>query len=519
MDMKKQNPKFQKKTLKTYFIIPMFLCCMLSLTACTSSLQTEGTMTKESPDTDNTSAPSIPPEDTVSDLDTVTHIELTDDASANPNAAGEQDAITIEENTSAVCPSPLHVEGADLVDEKGNLVRLCGVSSHGLTTYAKYINADCIKQLHEEYECNVLRLAMYTDSNGGYCSDGNQDTLKQIINDGVTYATENHMYVIIDWHILSDSNPHIHKDEAKLFFEEMAEKYASYPNIIYEICNEPNGDTGWQDVKSYALEIIPIIREKDPDSVILVGTPEWSSSLGDVIDDPITEYGNLMYSFHFYADTHRDDMRQEFLNAKQCGLPLFVSEFNICDASGDGNRNEEEGNKWMALLDRYQTSYVLWGLTNKNEAASVFRFGCEKVKDFQPEDLTDTGRWFFDITSGKTLDTVKKEDKEKAPADTVLGSNDKVLCEAVPVNSWDTDGRHFVQYEIRITNSSDSNCSSWSVEIDLKEEFELTNSWNGIFTVSGSKLKIKNVDYNGNIDSGETITDVGLIVSFAHALP
>lgn len=58
---------------------------------------------------------------------------------------------------------------------------------------------------------------MYTEEYGGYCNGGDKEALKQLIDDGVSYATELGMYVIIDWHILSDGNPNLNKEEAKAF--------------------------------------------------------------------------------------------------------------------------------------------------------------------------------------------------------------------------------------------------------------------------------------------------------------
>lgn len=40
-------------------------------------------------------------------------------------------------------------------------------------------------------------LAMYTEEYNGYCSGGNQAELRKLINNGVKYATELGMYVII----------------------------------------------------------------------------------------------------------------------------------------------------------------------------------------------------------------------------------------------------------------------------------------------------------------------------------
>lgn len=56
----------------------------------------------------------------------------------------------------------------------------------------------------------------------------------------------------------------------------MAQQYASYNNVIYEICNEPCNGATWGDVKFYASEVISSIRSYDKDAVILIGTPKWS---------------------------------------------------------------------------------------------------------------------------------------------------------------------------------------------------------------------------------------------------
>ena len=39
----------------------------------------------------------------------------------------------------------------------------------------------------------------------------------------------------------------------------MAAKYGDTPNVIFEICNEPNG-TDWSDIKRFADLVIPRIR-------------------------------------------------------------------------------------------------------------------------------------------------------------------------------------------------------------------------------------------------------------------
>ncbi|MFQ7553370.1 MAG: glycoside hydrolase family 5 protein [Blautia marasmi] len=126
-----------------------------------------------------------------------------------------------------------------------------------------------------------MRLAMYTAEYNGYCTGdaSNRRKLEACIDNGVKYATNAGMYVIIDWHILSDGNPQQNQKEALKFFKKMAKKYKNNTNVIYEICNEPNGGTSWSTIKKYAEKIIKGIRTYDKKAVILVGTPNWSQDV------------------------------------------------------------------------------------------------------------------------------------------------------------------------------------------------------------------------------------------------
>ena len=66
--------------------------------------------------------------------------------------------------------------------------------------------------------------------------------------------------------------------------------------------------TTWADVKSYAEEVIPIIRKNTKDALIIVGTPTWSQDVDIAAEDPVTGYDNIMYAVHFYAATHTDNV-------------------------------------------------------------------------------------------------------------------------------------------------------------------------------------------------------------------
>ena len=218
--------------------------------------------------------------------------------------------------TDKIHDGKLHVEGSKLVDQNNNEVQLRGVSTHGLSWYPQYVNDKCFAQLHDKWGANVVRLAMYTEEYNGYCSGDakNRSDLKKLIKKGVKLAKKHKMYVIVDWHILSDGNPNSHKKEAKAFFKEMSKELKGYNNVIYEICNEPNNGTSWKEIKSYAKSVISTIRENDKKAVIVVGTPTWSQDVDQAVADPI-KGDNIMYALHFYAATHKADLRNKMTAA------------------------------------------------------------------------------------------------------------------------------------------------------------------------------------------------------------
>lgn len=320
------------------------------------------------------------------------------------NNANDQTAATSAAELPAPLPAPaviglvekhgrLSVKGSQLVDCNGNNFQLKGMSTHGLSWFPDFVNKDAFKTLRDDWNINAVRLAMYTAEYGGYCSGGSQSDLKALIDKGVQAAAELGMYVIIDWHILSDGNPQTYKNEAIRFFDEMSSKYKNYDNVLYEICNEPNGGVDWsRDIKPYAEEVIAVIRKNAPDSVVIVGTPTWSQDIDKAAADPISE-DNVLYALHFYAATHTDFLRQRLTDCYNKGLPVFVSEFGTCDASGGGANDFGQSKQWLELLDSYGISYMNWNLANKNETCSAFKESASANGNWSDSDFSESGRW------------------------------------------------------------------------------------------------------------------------------
>ena len=288
----------------------------------------------------------------------------------------------------------LQVKGTQLVNSSGKKVQLRGISTHGLSWYPEYVNQSAFTFMKKNWKVNAVRLAMYTAEYNGYCTGdaSNRRKLEACIDNGVKYATNAGMYVIIDWHILSDCDPNQNKDEAIAFFREMSEAFADNDNVLYEICNEPNSGTSWDSIKSYAEEVIPVIREQKPDAVILVGTPTWSQEIDKAAASPLT-FDNVMYTLHFYAGTHKDDLRNRLETCAQNNLPVFISEFGMCDASGNGANDFYSTTKWLDLLNKYQISFCCWNLANKDESSSVFKAASTTLSDWTDEDFNESGRW------------------------------------------------------------------------------------------------------------------------------
>lgn len=437
----------------------------------------------------------------------------------------------------------LSVKGTQLKDAKGKAFQLKGVSTHGIAWYPEYISKEAFRELRDKWGVNTIRLAMYTAEYNGYCTGGsaNRKALKKQIDAGVKAATDLGMYVIIDWHILSDGNPNTHKKQAVSFFKEMARKYKKHKNVIYEICNEPNGGVSWAKIRSYAQTVIKAIRKIDKRNVILVGTPNWSQDVEIAAKSPIKKYKNIMYTLHFYANTHRESYRAKAAAAIRKGLPLFVSEFGICDASGNGGVNEKEANAWIKFLDSHRISYVAWNLSNKNETSSLISSGCRKKTGWAYGDLSASGKWlvrtYKGSLAGKTpdkpetpdIETPKPETPDSETSDSETPDNETPNTETPnpetpavsnvcrvsvkAVNKWKSGKRYFTQYKVTIKNPAGTEADWSKVQIRFRYAVKKSDGWNGSYTCKKKTMTISPLSWNQKIPAKGEVTDIGFIVS------
>lgn len=278
----------------------------------------------------------------------------------------------------------LQVKGTQLCDQQGNPVTLRGVSFGWHNLWPRFYNAKAVKWLVNDWHATVLRAAMGVKIDDNYLE--NPQFALKCIEPVVQAAIKNGVYVIIDWHAHD-----MYTDQAKAFFGKMAQKYGKYPNVIYELYNEPVEDT-WQSLKQYHKTVIDEIRRYDPDNIILCGCPHWDQDIDQVAASPIEGVSNVMYTVHFYAATHKQYLRDRTEAAVKSGLPVFVSECGGCEASGNGELSETEWNNWVDLMNRLQISWAAWSLSDKDETCSMLLPRAKATGDWTPDLIKPWGK-------------------------------------------------------------------------------------------------------------------------------
>ena len=275
----------------------------------------------------------------------------------------------------------LAIEGNRLVNARGEPVWLRGMSTHGLQWYAESLNAESAAVLAEQWRADVVRLSMYVTERG---YNSNPARFRDLLDEKIRLLVEHDFYIIIDWHMLNPGDPdHEVYSGADEFFAHVAGTYGHLPNIIYEICNEPSR-VRWDAIKAYADRIVGVIRPLDAKNIIVVGTPDWSSLAmsgdGDyqaIIDnpvlDPVPGQSNIMYSFHFYAASHRFARYGRAVEDFSAHLPVFVTECGTQEYTGDGRNDFAEADKYFDLFDRAQISWVNWNFSHDRRSGAVLR--------------------------------------------------------------------------------------------------------------------------------------------------
>lgn len=279
----------------------------------------------------------------------------------------------------------LSVSGTGIVDANGDSYQLVGMSSYGLNACAGFFNAEIVKTLAEDWGCDVIRFAMTTKGNSDDYTKDPDKYFTEMCN-CINLCIDQGIYAIVDWHILYDGDPNEFKTESIDFFTRIATLYADCPNVIYEICNEPNGmryddeslPVDWDNcIRPYAVDVVSAIRAHDPDNIIIIGTPTWSQDVDIASANPVPG-DNLMYTTHFYAGSHGQELRDKVSTALSNGVAVFVTEWGTTADSGKGQIYENETREWIDFLNENGISWCNWSVGGSNsEASNALKFKSE----------------------------------------------------------------------------------------------------------------------------------------------
>ncbi|MBN2279842.1 MAG: glycoside hydrolase family 5 protein [Candidatus Marinimicrobia bacterium] len=284
----------------------------------------------------------------------------------------------------------LQVTGNKILGEDGEPVALHGMSLFWSQWCSKYYNKNCLQWLRDDWKCTVVRASMAVEE-GGYLTNPAQEMVK--VRRVIDACIELGIYVIVDWH---DHNAHKHPDAAVDFFRQIATLYGDRPNLIYEIYNEPEAVSWKDEVKPYAETVLAAIREIDPDNLITVGSPHWSQDVDVATADPIDDV-NLAYVIHFYASSHKQDLRNKAITALSRGFALFATEYGIYEYTGTGKIDIEEGETWLNFMDSHKISWCKWTVRDSDGTSDDVLFeGADEKGGWSTNDLTISGRWVRD---------------------------------------------------------------------------------------------------------------------------
>jgi endoglucanase len=337
------------------------------------------------------------------------------------NATGDELVRAVARPTTAVAPkakSPvapeakpktpvqingrLRVCGTHLCNEAGKPIQLRGMSTNGTQWVARCLVDDVFDVLAKDWESSVFRVATYA-TEGGY--EENPKKFTALASRLIDMASERGMYVIVDWHMVEPGDPSNDLQNAMTFFKKITERHKHQSNVLYEIVNEPV-QVSWAKVKSYAEKVIPVIRAKDPDSVILVGTRGWSTfgvseydNEREVLRNPVRA-SNIMYTFHFYAQAHREKFLRT-LDRVSSKLPVFVTEWGMQSWTGYAN-DFAMSQKFVDLMAKKKISWTNWSIGDGMGDGDIFKKGaCSRGKFTDPNILKPAGVWIRQQIRGR----------------------------------------------------------------------------------------------------------------------
>ncbi len=230
----------------------------------------------------------------------------------------------------------------------------------------------------KKWGANVVRLPIHPTA---WRRLGKKDYLK-ILDDGVQWAKELKMYIIMDWHSIGNLRTEMYQSdnydttikETYDFWRTLAKHYKGNNTVaFFELFNEPttyNGQLGtcsWAEWKKLMEEIIGIIRAHGNTAIPLVAGFNWAYDLTPIATDPLNTEG-VAYVSHPYPMKREKPWAEKW--TKDWGFvkekyPVILTEIGFSGAEEQGAHvpvisDESYGDAMMQYCDEKGISWVVW---------------------------------------------------------------------------------------------------------------------------------------------------------------
>ena len=139
--------------------------------------------------------------------------------------------------------------------------------------------------------------------------------------------------------------------------------------------------------------VIGAIRKIDPTNIIICGNPQWDQEPQLAAASPITDYTNIAYTMHFYANSHHvANFAPGIKTSMAAGCAIFITEYGTCNASGGAPVDTPNTRAWYNFLDSNQIGSTNWGVECQDEGgAAAFQKTASATGPWTDANLTVDG--------------------------------------------------------------------------------------------------------------------------------
>ena len=289
----------------------------------------------------------------------------------------------IEKNSNKITVEPalsrISVNGKFFVTETDKTIVFRGVNTGDPDKLDKdeHWNKAYFQEI-KDWGATIVRFPVHPQA---WRERGETEYIK-LLDQGINWATELGLYVIIDWHSIGNLKDNkffkpmyeTSMEETKYFWKTMAQKYKDNNTVaFFEIFNEPTvidgqlGSCTWDEWKDINEEIINIIRVNGCQTIPLVAGFNWGYDLSPIKENPVNAEG-IGYVSHPYPQKREKPWEPQWTadwGFAAESYPIILSEMGYCGPDDIGAHipvisDESYGDAITKYADERDISYTVW---------------------------------------------------------------------------------------------------------------------------------------------------------------